>query len=153
MHNKKLRKNKTKYSRKYKKTRQNKIKYSRKKSRKYSRKIQKGGRFLTYGDVDRNDICGICNIKFYDTPDKAIYKTNCNHLFHNDCLNKLCEENNGELMCPTCQQDNIDCMSIWAFKNKRLGNINGERPDGLESDEIFEVYNEETGVPKNKKRS
>ena len=142
-----------KYSRKRKYSRKNKTKITRKKKyiKKYIKK-QKGGRpWVTYADADRNDICVLCNNKFYDTPEKAIYKTNCDHLFHNDCLNKLCEENNGDLMCPTCHQDNIDCMDIWAFKNKRLGNPNGERPPGLADDAIFEIYNETTGVAKNKK--
>ena len=140
---------------KNKKSKQRKSRKSRKilRKNKYVKKQKAGGEWLTYGNVDRNDICQICNQKFYDTPDKAIYKTNCNHLFHNSCLNNLCEENNGDLTCPTCHQDNIDCMSIWAFEKQALGNPNANRPAGVEDDEVFEVYNKETGVPQTKKRS
>ena len=136
---------KIKKSRKYIKIKKSKT------LRKYIKK-QKGGRWVSYSDVDRNDICRLCNKKFYDTPDKAIYITNCDHLFHNNCLNKLCEENNGELTCPTCHQDEINCMGIWAFEKKRLGTPGAARPPGVEEDEIFEIYSGETGVPQSKKK-
>lgn len=86
-----------------------------------------------------NDICPICHEK-YGTA-KAIYKTNCNHIFHNDCLNEYCELQQGEITCPLCRADvgNL-CMDVWAFKEHALGNSTGG-PLFNGNQHILDIYN------------
>ena len=67
-----------------------------------------------------DDICPICHENYGTT--KGIYKTECNHIFHNDCLNEYCELKRGKITCPICRSDVGDaCMAVWAFKEKALG--------------------------------
>lgn len=72
---------------------------------------------------DPMDICPICQLKYGKK--KAVYKTECNHVFHNDCLNDYCESQGGIIRCPICRT-NLDyvCMDVWAFKEHALGENN-----------------------------
>ena len=58
-----------------------------------------------------------------DCPDDAvIFVSPCRHLFHNNCLNELCEHEhrlNRETFCPRCLTVlSPDCEDVWAFKHK-----------------------------------
>jgi hypothetical protein len=67
-----------------------------------------------------DDTCPICHENYGTT--KGIYKTDCGHIFHNDCLNEYCELKHGEITCPICRGDvGNACMAVWAFKEKALG--------------------------------
>lgn len=88
---------------------------------------------------DPNDICPICHDNYGTT--KAIYKTVCNHIFHNDCLNEYCEIQQGEIVCPVCRADvEYACMDVWSFKNNSLGNPRGE-PLFNGNKHILAIYN------------
>jgi hypothetical protein len=87
---------------------------------------------------DPDDICPICHDNYGTT--KGIYKTECNHIFHNDCLNEYCELKHGEISCPICRGDVGDaCMAVWAFKEKALGNpMSGPLFNG--NQHILDIY-------------
>lgn len=90
---------------------------------------------------DANDICPICHDNYGTT--QAIFKTKCNHIFHNDCLNGYCETYNGEVLCPVCRSDiEYACTDVWAFKEKALGNQNGD-PLFNGNQHILSIYNNE----------
>jgi len=90
---------------------------------------------------DPNDICPICHDNYGTT--QAIYKTKCNHMFHNDCLNGYCEMYNGEVLCPVCRADiDYGCMDVWAFKEKALGNASGS-PLFNGNEHILAIYNDQ----------
>jgi len=73
---------------------------------------------------DAAEGCPICSEDY--GIEKAIYKTPCNHLFHNNCLEEYCESQRGNITCPMCRQDVGDaCTDVWAFKTKTLGNPHG----------------------------
>jgi len=73
--------------------------------------------WLDTNQYNPNDICPICH-DIYGTT-QAIYKTKCNHTFHNNCLNEYCETYNGEVVCPVCRSDiEYGCMDVWSFKEK-----------------------------------
>lgn len=115
-----------------------------KKSRKTSKtrktsNPRKMKRYLGGGDwftsdsenINPEDVCSICLEEFKNTPNKAIYITDCGHKFHNDCLNTHCETKErsgvqpGEITCPNCRAklytDSSDqCTDVWAFANKSL---------------------------------
>lgn len=98
--------------------------------------------WLAPGEYNENDICLFC-----DSPlgtSAAIYETECGHIFHNDCLDAECVSRNGNVSCPICDVElgNVgnDCISVWAFKNKALGNgaplFNGNQ-------HILSIYNKQ----------
>lgn len=67
-----------------------------------------------------DDICPICHEKYGTT--KGIYKTDCGHIFHNDCLYEFCEHKHGDISCPMCRADlGQTCHAVAAFKEKALG--------------------------------
>jgi hypothetical protein len=71
--------------------------------------------WLGVNQYNPDDICSICH-ENYGTS-QAIYKTPCNHVFHNNCLNQYCEMYEGNIVCPICRSDLGDsCMDVWAFK-------------------------------------
>ena len=97
-----------------------------------------------------HDTCPICYEK-YGT-NNAIYKTDCNHIFHNDCLNEYCEHTNGNITCPVCRADVGDaCNAVWAFKEKMLGN-ESDKPLFDGNPRIMEIYNRIRGGRKTKRR-
>ena len=73
-------------------------------------------------------MCPICFDDFSETPDQAVYKTDCGHVFHNNCLNKYCTKNErrgNPQICPMCRKDlntkkSDQCTDVWTFKNKAL---------------------------------
>jgi hypothetical protein len=83
---------------------------------------------------DSNEICPICCFEFSKTPNQAIYKTACGHLFHNNCLAGVCEykykdyldtnrSNEKIPVCPICRRildtdEYFQCMDVIAFKDK-----------------------------------
>lgn len=64
------------------------------------------------------DVCSLCLNKF--GVKKAVYKTQCNHVFHNNCLDDYCEHHYGNIKCPICRKTISDCERFWAFRNKTL---------------------------------
>jgi hypothetical protein len=121
---KKLKKQKTKKITN-RKTKRNKRKS--KKSRK-NKTFRGGGKWLTDDDDLPETMCPICFDDFSETPDQAVYKTDCGHVFHNNCLNKYCTKNErrgNPQICPVCRKDlytekSDQCTDVWAFANKRL---------------------------------
>ena len=111
-------------------------KSSKKKGKKGIKKYYKGGEWVNKNDINNNESCGICNRLFQATPGLAIYKTDCGHFFHNDCLYNKCNTNRNNWYCPICRAriDENQCMDVWAFKNKILD----ERL--LVNDGIREIY-------------
>jgi hypothetical protein len=110
-------------------------KHSRKFRTRRNKKYSGGG---TWIDVDNDntfnddDECPICLNRFSDTPDLAIYKTDCGHIFHNNCLNRTCltaETAGNDLVCPSCRadldtEDSMQCTDVYAFRNKTLDTSN-----------------------------
>ena len=84
-----------------------------------------GGEWLNSKDPELivQEVCPICLEKFNETPNKAIYKSDCGHIFHNDCLVKVCEGTDMEKMnCPLCRKPlEDDCNDVYAFREKVLG--------------------------------
>jgi hypothetical protein len=130
--NSKKRKNKKRKSkkRKSKKRKSNKNNKTKRNKRKYKRKrtFRGGGTWIDNEKIPEEDICPICHEEFSKTPEQAVYKTDCGHLFHNNCLNRVCEtseKNSITPTCPLCREDlnneNSDqCTDVWAFANKAL---------------------------------
>ncbi len=104
-------------------------------------------------DVDKynpKDKCSICYEEYGTT--QAIYKTPCNHMFHNNCLNEYCEHHEGEIVCPLCRADiEYTCMDVWAFKNKSLGSQKGIIFDNEHVDKIYNSQTMQGGRRKRRK--
>jgi len=106
--------------------------------------------WIDTSQYDQSDICPICHEEYGTT--KAIYKTVCNHNFHNDCLNEYCESANGEIYCPICRADiGYACTDVWAFKEKVLGNSRGG-PLFNGNKHILEIYNNQGNPTKGGRR-
>jgi len=81
------------------------------------------GDWLEPNEYAENDNCTICNKEFGRT--KAVYRTSCFHVFHNDCLLEHCENPTQQLECPMCKThwDPTnegwcgDCNNVDDFKN------------------------------------
>jgi hypothetical protein len=119
-----------------------KLRRTNKKLRKTRRKIYFGGNGATWlvsselEDKDKDEKCSICLDEFKTTPNKVIYKTVCGHLYHNDCLEELCEKKNREYLdtrnreklprCPMCREfldiddGECQCIDVEFFKAKLL---------------------------------
>lgn len=97
--------------------------------------------WLNITEYNPNDLCPICHDEYGTT--QAIFKTPCNHIFHNNCLNQYCEHNNGNVVCPVCRRDiGYSCTDVWAFENKALGN-----PEGtplFNNQHVYSIYNSQT---------
>jgi hypothetical protein len=100
--------------------------------------------WLDNNEYKEHELCSICQ-EIYGTT-QAIFKTKCNHNFHNNCLNDYCEHKKGKILCPVCRANIEDsCMDVWAFKNKALGNISGEQLfNGKEH--VLNIYNNQPEV-------
>ena len=95
-------------------------------------------------EYNSDDICPICQDIFGITT--AVYKTDCNHIFHNNCLLKTCESQEIP-KCPVCRHElGYDCIDVWAFKENALGNSD----DRLLFDRnihILDIYNNGNKLP------
>jgi len=82
-----------------------------------------GGHWITQDMVlaDGIDTCKICDRKFQDTKELAIYQLDCGHRFHNNCLDDNCGNINTRncLVCGTYISDD-ECTNVYAFKNKDM---------------------------------
>lgn len=86
------------------------------------------GNWVEPSDYNAKEVCSIC-LEDLGTQ-QAIYKTPCNHLFHNDCLNGYCETQGRldnqtgmfVLPCPLCRTNLNEtvCSDVWAFKEGAL---------------------------------
>jgi hypothetical protein len=96
--------------------------------------------WLDTSEYNPNDICPICHEE-YGT-EQAIFKTPCNHIFHNNCLNSYCETYNRQIVCPICRKDiEYSCIDVSEFKDKNLGdprNPNGE--PSFDSKHVSDIY-------------
>jgi hypothetical protein len=89
-------------------------------------------KWFTYDELPedkKDEKCPIYHEYFVETPDKVIYKTDCGHFFHNDCLNEYCNHigrndptrNINTITCPICGRDlGYACMDVDAFQDKSL---------------------------------
>ena len=139
-------------------------KHSRKFRTRRNKKYSGGG---TWIDVDNDDTfnaadeCPICFQTFSGTPNLAIYKTYCGHIFHNNCLNEACEAARGVPSCPICRRElekaaignepaRADCSEVHDFASKALDNPNilGEKNREIydAQPELVENDNEEPGI-------
>ena len=122
-----------------------------------NKKYSGGG---TWIDVDNDstfksdDECPYCLQSFSDTPHLAIYKTDCGHTFHNNCLNEICEAAIGVPLCPMCRDPleqaaignkpaRADCNEVDAFASKELHN-----PDFLD-EKNRAIYDSQPGLEYN----
>ncbi len=64
------------------------------------------------------DVCSLCLKKF--GVKKAVYKTQCNHIFHNNCLENYCKHNSDNIQCPLCREFIDDCNRLRAFRKHLL---------------------------------
>lgn len=103
---------------------------------------------MSYVTQDKipEDVCSICTETLKD-PLKAVYKLNCGHFFHNNCLNDYCEHSYPDTKCPICrsQLDPVECNNFWAFKMKALNTEN--LPE-----EVLDIYNNQEGGKQKRKR-
>lgn len=70
------------------------------------------------------DNCAICRENLRNQR-KAVYRTECGHYFHNNCLLELCDAPRpgplpGPLLCPICRRvlDESNCHEVFAFKEQ-----------------------------------
>jgi len=120
--------------RKMTKRHKNNRKFRTRRNKKYSG----GGKWINNKTLS-DDECPICLNKFSETPELAVYKTDCNHIFHNNCLNRTCitaERAGNDLVCPVCRagletEDTRQCTDVWTFRNKRLstGRLDADNRD------------------------
>jgi hypothetical protein len=98
--------------------------------------------WTTHTDMDDDDMCAVCARLFRETPNEAIYISECGHFFHNDCLVNDCEElarNNTPPTCVLCNTNfESECMSVGAFKHKSLRNVDGTMP--FDDQAIIDIY-------------
>ena len=136
---------------KSKRTRHKSRKMRHKSSRKMRHKSRKmrmrrgGGKWVNkdHPDLANQSTCPICLDEFSDTPNKAIYKASCGHLFHNNCLLEHCDARHGNADCPICRANlGTDCMDVYAFKEKAIDNPEG-RPLFDGDEEVLKIYNEQ----------
>lgn len=90
--------------------------------------------FSDLNDEDKDNVCSICTGKFSDTQEQVLYKTDCNHIFHNNCLVDVClhkyndfQEHNLFALCPICRAEldagtSFQCLYITGFKENKLHN-------------------------------
>lgn len=145
---KKRRRLNRKTNKKLKKTKRNKIYFG-----------GNGGTWLVSSQLeDKDAVCPICHEKFSDTPEKAIYKTVCGHLFHNNCLAQVCEHKYQEYLdthiqtnlpvCPMCRElldkdRNYQCMDVAGFKDKLFDDATINKYLSKEVKEIYEAQPDE----------
>jgi hypothetical protein len=106
-------------------------------------------------EYNPTDKCPICQDDYGKT--EAIFKTRCNHLFHNNCLYDYCVKNRGNIKCPVCRSDiGYACTDVAGFKEKFLGNPDGS-PLFEGNKHILDIYdaqvqNQEGGKKRRTKR-
>ena len=107
-----------------------------------------GGEWLNNKDESlvENDSCPICLENFLDTPNQAIYKSECGHIFHNDCMLRVCDSDVKNPLCPLCRKPlENDCNDVYAFKEKALGRIDAADGEPYFADaEIQTIYENQT---------
>jgi hypothetical protein len=97
-------------------------------------------------EYDPSETCPIC-LHEYGTS-QAIFKTRCNHVFHNNCLNEYCDTHRGNIKCPICRSDiGYACTDVWTFKEKLLGNPDGS-PLFNGNEHILNIYEGQEGGKK-----
>ena len=131
--------------------------YKKRKTRKFRVQKQKttrhhktkkhigGGEWLNSKDeaVVENVSCPICLENFLDTPNQAIYKSDCGHIFHNDCVLRVCEGPIEKRICPMCRTPlKDDCSDVYAFRNKAMASPDDDDENApvFEDEEIQTIY-------------
>lgn len=106
-------------------------------------------------DKDKNEKCPICYLEFSETQEQVLYKTDCNHIFHNDCLVDFClykykyiNEHGTKPECPSCRavldtDKSLQCLYVTMFKEKKLSS---ETIDANCSVKAKEIYYDEDNV-------
>lgn len=147
-----------KYTRKNKKTtkkrKPKKTFRKRKSSRNRNKKQKGGGEWLskTSEELVENPMCPICLKSFIPKPDstpeqveQATYRATCGHIFHNNCLLRVCENRNeNQKKCPICREPLVeDCIDVWAFRNRRMHDPNDPNSihEHFNDEEIENIYN------------
>jgi hypothetical protein len=91
------------------------------------------GKWLTQNEYNPSNLCPICQEPL--GTEQAIYKTVCGHIFHNNCLDDLCNIENGEPKCPVCRRE-LDynmCMNVYCFREECLApNIVDSMPSNVQ---------------------
>ena len=133
---------------KKRKTRKFRIQKPKKSKHHKTKKYIGGGEWINSRDeaVTENVSCPICLENFIDTPNQAIYKSDCGHIFHNNCMLRVCDSNEENPLCPLCRKPLADdCNDVYAFKEKVLGRINAaEGEPYFEDEEIQNIYENQT---------
>jgi len=88
---------------------------------------------------NQNAWCKICRL-LLGNRSGAVYKLNCGHYFHNNCLVTTCNSNVKK--CPTCSTEiaNAECASVIGFKNKTLDDPTFFE-DADANEYLLELYN------------
>ncbi len=95
-------------------------------------------------EYNPEDICPICHERYGITT--GIYKTECNHIFHNNCLNEWCERTT-DTECPICRKKlEYSCTDVWAFKEGAMENSD-DRPLFDGNRHILDIYNNGNKLP------
>jgi hypothetical protein len=133
---------------KKRKTRKFRIQKPKKSKHHKTKKHIGGGEWINSRDatVVENVSCPICLENFLDTPNQAIYKSDCGHIFHNDCVLRVCDSDVKNPLCPLCRKPlENDCNDVYAFKEKALGRIDAADGEPYFADaEIQTIYENQT---------
>jgi hypothetical protein len=155
-----------KYTRKNKKTikkrKPKKTFRKRKSTRNRNKKQIGGGRWLskTSEEVVEKPVCPICLRSFIPEPDstpeqveQAIYRAECGHIFHNNCLLRVCQNIESRKKCPMCREPlTEDCNDVWAFRNRRMHDDNDPNDPNhiiheiFDNEEVENIYNNQPPV-------
>lgn len=108
--------------------------------------------WLDPSQYNPNDECPICYDEYGTT--QGVYMTECNHIFHNDCLYDLCKLSaTGLINCPLCRTElSTDCDDVYGFKHGILESSTGE-PLFNGNKYILDIYNENNRASKGGKRN
>jgi hypothetical protein len=130
---------------KKRKTRKFRIQKPKKSKHHKTKKHIGGGEWINSRDasVVENVSCPICLENFLDTPNQAIYKSDCGHIFHNNCMLRVCEGPIEKRICPMCRTPlKDDCSDVYAFRHKAMVNQDDDDENApvFEDEEIQTIY-------------